>query len=57
MLSLILATLVFFVANHMLKRRFEALELPEGMTRRALQFSLALGLAYGVAALVDKLTG
>ena len=55
MLSLVLSTAVFLVASHFIRRRFDAMALPKGITRSALIFSLALAIAYVVAFIADKL--
>ena len=54
-LSLIISTIVFFVALRLLKRYVESLELPKGATRGALIFSIALLIAYVAGWLVDRL--
>jgi hypothetical protein len=53
MLSLILSTIAFFVASYLIKRYMDAADMPKGITRNVLIFSLALAAAYGVAAMVD----
>ena len=55
MRSLVVSTIVYFVAAFMIKRRFEAMDIPRGMTRSLMIFSLALLVAYGAAAAVDWL--
>ncbi len=57
MVSLVLSTAAFFVASHFIKRRFDAMELPKGMTRSMLVFTLALAASYVIGLLVDKLAG
>lgn len=49
MLALILSTLAFFAASFFIKRRLEEMDIPAGMTRNVLVFSLALAVSYGVA--------
>jgi hypothetical protein len=55
MTSIILSTLAFFAASFFFKRRLEAMDIPPGMTRKILIFSLALAVSYGVALVVDHL--
>jgi hypothetical protein len=55
LLSLVISTIAFFVASYFIKRRLEEMDIPKGMTRSILIFVLALGAAYGVAFLVDRL--
>jgi len=56
MLALTLSTIAFFVAAYLIKRKLEDMDIPPGMTRKMLIFSLALAVSYGVALLVDRLT-
>jgi hypothetical protein len=53
MLSLILSTIAFFIASFLIKRYMDYVDMPKGITRSALIFSLALAIAYGVAIVVD----
>jgi hypothetical protein len=53
MLSLVLSTVVFFVASYFLSHYLESVGIPKGMTRGVSVFCLAALLSYGVAALVD----
>lgn len=55
MLSLIISTIVFFAAGYFLKRYFDGMGIPKGMTRNLTVFTLALLAAYVVAAAVDWL--
>lgn len=55
MLSLVVSTIVFFVASYLIKRRMDEADIPKGLTRNVLVFSLAIAAAYGVAVLVDWL--
>ena len=57
MRSLVVSTIVFFVASFFIKRYFEGMSLPKGMTRNLMVFCLALLAAYGAAAAVDWLAG
>lgn len=54
MLSLILSTIAFFVASFFIRRYLDQLEIPKTMTRGLVIFIVALGIAYGVALLVDQ---
>ena len=53
MLSIVISTIAYFVASFFIKRRFEDMGLPKGMTRGLMVFCLSLAVAYGAAALVD----
>ena len=53
--SLALSTVAFFVASYFTKRWLDDNGIPQGMTRGALVFSIALAAAYGVAWLVDHI--
>ena len=55
MLALVLSTVAFFAASYFIKRHLEGMDIPKGMTRATLVFVLALGVAYGVAVLVDRI--
>jgi len=55
MLSLVLSTIVFFVASYYFKRYLEDMGIPKGMTRGVLIFSIALAISYVVALAVDYL--
>ena len=57
MLSLVVSTIAFFVAGFFIKRHFDGMGLPKGMTRSLMVFCLALLAAYGAAAAVDWLAG
>ena len=52
--SLVLSTIVYFVASFFIKRQLEEMGIPKGMTRSIVIFALALIPAYGVAFLVDR---
>jgi hypothetical protein len=54
--GLVVSTIVFFVASYLIKRRMDESDLPKGLTRNVLVFSLALAVSYGAAVLVDWLT-
>jgi hypothetical protein len=51
MLSLALSSVAFFTASYVLGRYLD--EMPKGMTRGTLIFSIALAIAYLVALAVD----
>ena len=53
--SLAVSTVAFFVAAHYVKRWLEDNDIPKGMTRGALIFSIALAVAYASGWLVDRL--
>ncbi len=53
MLGLILSTVVFFVASWYLKRYMNEQEIPEGMTRGILIFTLATSISWGTWAMVN----
>ena len=54
LIGLVVSTIAFFAASYFIKRRLEEMGIPKGMTRSILTFTLALGFAYGVAFLVDR---
>jgi len=53
LLSVFLATLAFFVATFVIRRTLDRMDIPRGMTRGLVIFSLALAASYAVAVLVD----
>ncbi len=53
MQSIVIATVAYFIASYYIKRYLEGMGIPKGMTRGLLIFALALGIAYGVAVIVD----
>ena len=57
LLSLVVSTIAFFAASYFIKRRFDEMDLPRGMTRNVTIFVLALAIAYGVAAIVGRIAG
>lgn len=56
MLSLVVSTIVFFVASWFIKRWADANDIPKGMTRNIAVFVLAAGVSYVVGLALDKLT-
>ena len=57
MLSIVISTIVYFVASFFIKRRFVDMGLPAGMTRGLMVFCLSVAVAYGAAAAVDWIVG
>jgi len=57
LVSLVVSTIAYFVASYFIKRHLEEMGIPKGMTRSIVIFVLALGAAYGVAFLVDRVLG
>lgn len=55
--SLVVSTIVYFVAAHFIKRWLDDNGIPKGMTRGALVFSVALAVSYGASMLVDRIVG
>lgn len=55
--SIVASTVVYFGVAYVVKRAFDDMEIPKGMTRSALIFALALAAAYGAAALIDVIAG
>ncbi|MEO7725986.1 MAG: hypothetical protein ABIS45_01900 [Burkholderiales bacterium] len=53
MLSLVVSTIAYFIANHYIKRFLDEMEAPKGWTRNVLTFCAALLIAYGVAFIID----
>lgn len=53
--SLLISTVVFFVASYFIKRWVEDNDIPKGMTRSITIFVLAAALAYGAGWLVDRI--
>lgn len=53
MLNLIISTIVFFVAAWFLNRYLDEQNIPKGMTRAMLVFTLAAMLSWGSGELVD----
>ena len=53
MASLVISTIVFFVASFFLKRQFDGMDIPKGMVRGFTIFVLAAAVSYAAAWLVD----
>jgi VIT1/CCC1 family predicted Fe2+/Mn2+ transporter len=54
-LSLVVSTIVFFLASWFIKRWADDNDIPKGMTRNLSVFVLAAGVSYVVALVLDKL--
>ena len=52
--SVFVSTIAFFVASYFVKRYLDGIDIPKGMTRSLMIFSIALAIAYGVALIVDR---
>jgi len=57
MLGIVLSTIAFFVAAFFIKRYLDEIGIPKTMVRGMVVFVLALAVAYGVAFIVDWLSG
>ena len=55
MLSIVVSTVAYFAASHYLKRYLDGHDIPKGMTRSVLVFTLALAVAYGAGLIADRL--
>lgn len=53
--SLIASTVAFFAASYFAKRWLEENDIPQGMTRGVLVFTIALAAAYAAGWLVDHI--
>ena len=53
MLSIIVSTIVYFVASYLIKRKLDEMEIPKSTTRSITIFCAALIICYGAAALID----
>ena len=53
MLALVVSTIAFFVATYFIRRYLDEIGVPKTATRALVVFVLALGIAYGVAFIVD----
>jgi len=53
MLSLVISTVAFFIAAYFIKRYLNGMDIPKGMTRSIVVFTLALAISYGVALVVE----
>jgi len=57
MVSLIVSTIAFFIAAHFIRRYLDDMGVEKTPGRALVVFVLALGIAYGVAAIVDWAAG
>ena len=57
MRSLVVSTIVYFVAAHFIKRQLDEMDIPKGMMRSLTIFALALAASYGVAVAVEWIAG
>ena len=57
MLKLLLSIVAFFVASYYVKAYLERMDIPKGMTRGMLIFTVALAFSYLVAAIVGWVVG
>jgi hypothetical protein len=55
--NIVVSTATYFAVAHVVKRAFDEMEIPRGMTRSTLIFALAIAAAYGAAALIDVIAG
>lgn len=53
MRDIVVSTIAYFVAAFFLKRQFDDMDIPRGMTRSTMIFALALAVAYAAQAGVD----
>ena len=52
MTSILVSTVVYFVAAYFIKRQFAEMGIPKGVTRASVIFAAAAALAYAAAYLV-----
>jgi hypothetical protein len=55
MAGIVASTIAFFVAGFYIKRYFDGSDIPKGMTRNIVVFTLALAAAYAIGWVVDHL--
>jgi hypothetical protein len=55
--NIVVSTLVFFIAVWYLRRYLDEHEMPHGMTRSLLVFTLASVVSWGAGELVDRIQG
>lgn len=53
MASIVISTVVYFIAAFFIKRWLVEMGIPKGITRGLVIFALAVAVAYGAAYLVD----
>jgi len=54
-LSIVVSTVVYFVASYFITRKLDEIQVPKSMVRSFVIFCFALGIAYGVAMIIDWL--
>jgi len=54
MASIVISTVVYFIAAFFIKRQLVEMGIPKGITRGTVIFVLAAAVAYGAAYLVDR---
>ncbi len=52
MASIVISTVVYFIAAYFVKRQLEEMGIPKGVTRGSVIFVVAAAVAYGAAYLV-----
>lgn len=57
LVSLVVSTVVFFVASYFIKRWADDNDFPKGMTRNASIFVAALAIAYAASWLIERVIG
>jgi hypothetical protein len=57
MLSIVVSTLAYFIAAYFIRRYLDDMGMDKTAGRALVVFVLALGIAYGVAAVVDWAAG
>ena len=57
MVGIVVSTIAFFVASYFIKRQFDEMDIPKGMTRSFTIFVLAAAVSYAVGWLIDRLVG
>ncbi len=57
MLSIVVSTIVYFIASFLIKRKLDEMDIPKSMTRSLTIFAASLIICYASAALVDWLVG
>ena len=53
MISIVISTIVYFIAVYFIKRQLEEIGIPKGMTRGTVIFVLAAAISYSAAYLID----
>ena len=57
MTSLVLSTIVYFIAAFFIKRWLDDMDIPKSMTRSIIIFIAAAAVSYGAAFLIDLAIG